>query len=97
MTNDTLKKTNHLNKLKLNAQISYLIGYNFINIYYIWNLKLNRVIYVRDITFNKDEFYNSDLNSFKDNFLNVTKEEIDELIRTYKIYNDKAILINLFN
>jgi len=52
---------------------------------------------VRDITFNKDEFYNSDLNSFKDNFLNVTKEEIDELIRTYKIYNDKAILINLFN
>jgi len=52
---------------------------------------------VRDVTFNEDKFYNSDLNSFKDDFLNVTKEEIDELIRIYKIYNDKAILINLLN
>jgi len=73
------------------------VGYDFINIYYVWNPKLNRVIRVRDVTFNKDEFYNSDLNSFKDNLLNVIKEEIDKLIHTYKIHNDKAILIDLLN
>ena len=95
--NDTLKKTNHLNKLEPNTQINYLVGYNFINIYYVQNPKLNRVIRVRDITFNKDKFYNSNLNSFKDDLFNITKEEIDKLIRICKIYNDEAILINLFN
>jgi len=73
------------------------VGYNFINIYHVWNLKLNRVICVRDVTFNKDEFYNSDFNSFKDNLLNITKEEIDKLIHTCKIYNNKVILIDLLN
>ena len=97
MTNNTLKKTNYLNKLELNTQISYLISYNSINIYYVWNLKLNKVIYVRDVTFNEDKFYNNDLNSFKDNLFNVTKEEIDKLIHTCKIYNDKAILIDFLN
>ena len=52
---------------------------------------------MRDVTFNKDKFYNSNLNSFKDNLLNVIKEEIDKLIHTCEIYNDEAILINLFN
>ena len=52
---------------------------------------------MRDVTFNKDEFYNGNLNSFKDNLFNVIKEEIDEFICIYKIYNDKAILINLLN
>jgi len=97
MTNDALKKTNRLNKLEPNAWISYLMGYDFINIYYVWNPKLNRVIRVRDVTFNEDEFYNSNFNSFKDNLFNVTKEEIDKLICIYKIYNDEVILINLFN
>jgi len=52
---------------------------------------------VRDVTFNKDEFYNSNLNSFKDNLFNIIKEEMDELICMCKIYNDKAILMDLFN
>ena len=73
------------------------MGYDFINIYYVWNPKLNRVIRVRDVTFNEDEFYNGDFNSFKDDLLNVTKEEIDKLIRTCEIHNDKAILIDLLN
>jgi len=97
MTNDALKKTNRLNKLEPNTWISYLIGYNFINIYHVWNPKLNKVIYIRDVTFNKDEFYNGDFNNFKDNLFNVIKEEINELIYTCEIYNNEAILINLFN
>ena len=97
MTNNAFKKTNYFNKLKPNAWISYLVGYDFINIYRVQNLKLNRVIRVRDVTFNKDKFYNSNLDSFKDNFLNVIKEEIDKLICTYKIYNDKVILIDFLN
>ena len=97
MINDAFKKTNRLNKLEPNTQISYLVSYNFINIYHVWNPKLNKVIYVRDVTFNKDKFYNSDLNSFKDDLLNVIKEEMDKLIRTCKIYNNEAILMDLLN
>ena len=97
MTNDALKKTNRFNKLEPNAWIGYLVGYNFINIYYVQNPKLNRVICIKDVTFNEDKFYNNDLNSFKDNLFNVTKEEIDKLICTCKIYNNKAILIDLLN
>jgi len=52
---------------------------------------------VRDVTFNKDKFYNSDLNSFKDDLLNVIKEEMDKFIRTCKIYNNEAILMDLLN
>ena len=52
---------------------------------------------MRDVTFNKDKFYNGDLNSFKDNLLNVIKEEIDELIYMYEIYNDEVILIDFLN
>jgi len=33
--NNAFKKTNHLNKLKPNTWISYLISYDFINIYYV--------------------------------------------------------------
>jgi len=97
MTNNALKKTNRLNKLEPNTWISYLIGYDFINIYYVWNLKLNRVIRVRDVTFNEDKFYNGNLNNFKDDLLNVIKEEIDKLIYICKIHNDEAILIDLLN
>jgi len=97
MTNDALKKTNRLNKLEPNAWISYLVGYDSTNIYRVWNPKLNRVIRVRDVTFNEDEFYNGDLDSFKDNLLNVTKEEMDELIRTCEIHNDEAIPMDLLN
>jgi len=97
MTNDAFKKTNHLNKLKPNTWISYLVSYNFINIYHVWNLKLNRVIYIKDVTFNKDEFYNGNLNSFKDNLFNVIKKEMDKLIYICEIYNNKVILIDFLN
>ena len=97
ITNNALKKTNYLNKLELNAWISYLVGYDSTNIYCIWNPKLDRVVCVRDVIFNKDEFYNSDLNSFKNDLFNVTKKEMNKIIYMYKIHNNKAILMDFLN
>ena len=38
--------------------IGHLVSYNLTNIYYIWILSLYKVIQTRDITFNKNSFYN---------------------------------------
>jgi len=57
---------------------------------------LNKFICVRDVTFNKNNFFSSNLNNFKDNLLNVIKKEIEEVICSYEI-SDKAVLTNLLN
>ena len=45
-------------KLAPYTLIGYLVGYDSTNIYYIWILSLRKVIQTRDITFNKNLFYN---------------------------------------
>ena len=46
-------------KLAPYALIGHLVGYNLTNIYCIWILSLRKVIQTKDITFNKNSFYNS--------------------------------------
>jgi hypothetical protein len=41
MTNDTMEKKDRLHKLKPNAWIGYLVGYESMNIYRVWNPKTN--------------------------------------------------------
>jgi len=57
---------------------------------------LNKFICVRDVTFNENNFFSSNLNNFKDNLLNVIKKEIEEVIRSYEI-SDRVVLTNLLN
>src|SRR6266702_4771798 len=58
ITLDAQLKKNKLRKLDLRAHIGYLIGYNFTNIYKIWILYKDIVIFTRDIIFNKKMFFN---------------------------------------
>jgi hypothetical protein len=55
-----LKKTNALkksDKMKSRAFIEYLIKYDFINIFQVWNLKKDDVNDYRDVIFNETKFF----------------------------------------
>ena len=43
----------------LRAYIGYLIGYNLINIFYIYIPNKKKVVKIRDIKFNKQLLYNN--------------------------------------
>ena len=64
---DTQLKKKRLSKLNPRAYISYLISYNFTNIYRIWILYKGIIISTRDIIFNKKIFFNGkQINILKD-------------------------------
>jgi hypothetical protein len=57
-----LKKTNALKKnekMKSRAFIEYLIKYDFINIFRVWNLKKDDVNDYRDVIFNETKFFDT--------------------------------------
>jgi hypothetical protein len=57
-----LKKVNTLKKskkMKSRAFIEYLIEYDFINIFRVWNLKKNDVNDYRDVIFNETKFFDT--------------------------------------
>jgi hypothetical protein len=57
-----LKKTNALKKnekMKSRAFIEYLIEYDFINIFQVWNSKRNDVNDYRDVIFNETKFFDT--------------------------------------
>jgi hypothetical protein len=57
-----LKKTNALKrneKMKSRAFIEYLIKYDFINIFRVWNSKRNDVNDYRDVIFNETKFFDT--------------------------------------
>ncbi len=45
------------NKLAPHTLIRHLVGYNSTNIYHIWIPSLYKVIQTKDITFNRNSFY----------------------------------------
>jgi hypothetical protein len=53
---DALKRNE---KMKSRAFIEYLIEYNFINIFWVWNSKKDDVNDYRDVIFNKTEFFDT--------------------------------------
>ena len=61
MITDTLKKINHLNQLKSRVWINFLVSYNSTNIYQIWNLIFNKVIWTRDIIFDEKTVFDDDI------------------------------------
>ena len=52
------KRIKRGDKLAPYILIGHLVNYNLTNIYCIWILSLCKVIQIRDITFNKNLFYN---------------------------------------
>ncbi len=76
-----LKKTNALKKnekMKSRAFIEYLIKYDFINIFRVWNSKKNDVNDYRDVIFNESKFFDTYEK------VDLLKEEERKLYVTYR-------------
>ena len=58
---DILKKINCLDWLKFKAWIDFLISYDSINVYWIWNSAFNRVIWTRNVIFDEKMIFNDDI------------------------------------
>ena len=56
-----LKKINHFNQLKFKAWIDFLVSYDSINVYQIWNSVLNKIIWTRNIIFDEKMIFNNDI------------------------------------
>ncbi len=83
-----LKKTNALKrseKMKSRAFIEYLIKYDFINIFRVWNSEKNDVSDYRDVIFNETKFFDTYQT------VDLFKEEERKLYVTYR-----AILLQIF-
>ena len=61
MITDILKKINHLDQLKFRAWIDFLINYDSINIYQIWNSIFNKMIWTRNIIFDKKMIFDDNI------------------------------------
>jgi hypothetical protein len=88
-----LKKKNQLQRLNPKAWVGYLVNYNSTNIYRIWVLRLAKVIYTRDVTFNEDEVFNSNIESksIKENIQNTTLEEFTKMLEKIEEPNEDEI------
>jgi hypothetical protein len=81
MTSDAQLKKNRLQRFNPRAWIGYLVGYNSTNIYRIWNPRTNKVIAIRDVTFNEKDTFNGDLQTMKDDLLHISSEELEALLQ----------------
>lgn len=90
MTPDALKKENRLMKLKPNAWIGYLIGYESTNIYRVWNPKANKVIRTRDVTFDEDTLFDGDINKFKDDLCEVTLPQMLQILESCQVQEEET-------
>lgn len=90
MTSEALKKENRLMKLKPNAWIGYLIGYESTNIYRIWNPKANKVIRTRDVTFDEDNLFDGDINKFKDDLCEITLPEMIRILESCEAQDEET-------
>jgi hypothetical protein len=57
------------------------VGYDLTNIYQVWNLVTNKVVRTRDVTFNKYETFNGDLETLKDDMLKIQLDELLKLLQ----------------
>ena len=78
-------KKNHCKKLDPKAWVGYLVGYNSMNIYRIWNPRTNKVIAARDIAFNEHEFFSGNLSDFIDDLLSTIDKEMESLLYEIQI------------
>lgn len=75
MTTTAMKKSNRRRKLDPRAWIGYLVGYRASSIYRVWIPRLNKVITTRDVIFNEEEVFNGDIQSMKDDLLQISEED----------------------
>jgi hypothetical protein len=80
-----MKKEKRLQRYYPKAWIGYLVGYDSINIFRIWNPKLGVVVSVRDVIFNEDEVFDGNLDKLCNDLATTTIDEIAELLNSVYI------------
>ena len=70
--------------------IRYLVGYNSTNIYYIWIPSLYKVIQTKDITFNKNSFYNPKGQDINYLLRDILKDTIQVISLLKPLHEDKS-------
>ncbi len=83
-----LKKSNasaRAEKMKSRAFVSYLVEYNSINIFRVWNSEKSDVSKYRDVIFDEKKFYDI-YNKNKKNLIIESKKKKYVLFRTYAIW-----------
>jgi hypothetical protein len=56
--------------------IGYLVGYNSMNIYRVWNLKSNHMVRTRDIIFDEDSIFPGSIEQLKDELWDIKLDEL---------------------
>jgi hypothetical protein len=85
MTADAQLKRKRLWKLAPKAWISYMVGYRSSNNYRIWLPTENKIVTMRNVLFNEDEFCTGDLNLFKDELLTINTEALSEYVKQHAL------------
>lgn len=80
LTTEYLKKKKWFQKFNFKTWIDYLIEYDFINVYRIWNLMMNKIIWVRDVIFNENEVFDDNLDKMRDDCLYIELNELAQLL-----------------
>jgi hypothetical protein len=75
-----------LRKLDLKADVGYLMGYNFTNIYKIWIPYQGRVISTRNVIFDESKFFDGR----KEQMTTLEMSELDDLIQRVELPDQMA-------
>jgi hypothetical protein len=75
-----------LRKLDLRADMGYLVGYNFTNIYKIWIPHQGRVVSTRDVIFDESKFFNGR----KEQMITLEMSELDDLVQRIELPDQVA-------
>jgi hypothetical protein len=75
-----------LRKLDPRADVGYLVGYDFTNIYRIWILYQGRVIFTRNVIFDESKFFDGR----KKQITTLEMSELDDLVQRVELPNQVA-------
>ena len=85
MTSRALKKEDRLKRFDLKAWIGYLVRYDSSNIYRIWNHIKNKVFRARDVIFNKEEVFDRNIETLRDDLKEMSLEDLANLLKSVKL------------
>jgi hypothetical protein len=91
MISDAQLKKKRKWRLALKAWIGYIIGYRSSNNYRIWPFIENRIITIRNVIFNENEFPISDFKFFKNELMTIDTKALAQYIRNKKLSSAELI------
>jgi hypothetical protein len=85
------QKKARLRKLDPRADISYLMGYNFINIYRVWIPYTGKIISTKDVIFDESKFFNGKTEFLFSEKMAVLNDLVQKIELLKEVATNKAI------